>query len=172
MEQFVRDARIAQIYEGTNGIQALDLVGRKLGANGGRAVQAFFRLVAEEVEQGKAANAEASTVAVALEKANCDLQTPTMWLMQNSMTNPNHAGAAAYPYMTLMGVVCLGLMWLRMAKASKAALADGAEDKAFHEAKLVTARFFAERVMPETGSLRRKIEAGSESLMALPAEAF
>jgi alkylation response protein AidB-like acyl-CoA dehydrogenase len=172
MEQFVRDARIAQIYEGTNGIQALDLVGRKLASKGGRAVQAFFKLVGEEVEAGKAANAEASQVAAALEKANGDLQTATMWLMQNAMTNPNNAGAAAYPYMTMMGVVCLGLMWLRMAKASKAALAEGAEDKAFHEAKLVTARFFAERVLTETGSLRRKIEAGSESLMALPAEAF
>jgi hypothetical protein len=92
--------------------------------------------------------------------------------MQNGLSNPNNAGAAAYPYMTLMGVVCLGLMWLRMARASSAAIAQGAEDKGFHEAKLITARFFAERVMPETGALRRKLEAGAESLMALPAEAF
>jgi hypothetical protein len=92
--------------------------------------------------------------------------------MQNGPANPNNAGAAAYSYMNLMGIVCLGLMWLRMARASAAALADGAEDKAFHEAKLITARFFAERVMPEAGALRRKIEAGAESLMALPAEAF
>ena len=111
-------------------------------------------------------------LAVALEKAVGDLQTATMWLMQNGMANPNNAGAAAYSYMSLMGVVCLGLMWLRMAKASAAALANGGEDKDFHQAKLVTARFFAERVMPETGSLRRKIESGAESLMALPAEAF
>jgi hypothetical protein len=95
-----------------------------------------------------------------------------MWLMQNGMANPNHAGAAAYPYMTLTGIVCIGLMWLRMAKASAAALANGAGDKAFHEAKLVTARFFAQRMMPETGALRRQIEAGSDTLMALPAEAF
>jgi hypothetical protein len=95
-----------------------------------------------------------------------------MWLMQNGMTNPNNAGAAAYPYMTLMGTVALGLMWLRIARASQAALANGADDRAFHESKLITARFFAERVMPETGALRRKIEAGAESLMALPAEAF
>jgi alkylation response protein AidB-like acyl-CoA dehydrogenase len=171
MEQFVRDARIAQIYEGTNGIQALDLVGRKLGANGGRAVQAFFRLVGDEVAAAKQEEGLAA-FAGALEKANGDLQSATMWLMQNGMANPNNAGAAAYPYMTLMGIVGLGLMWLRMAKASGAALANGTEDRAFHEAKLVTARFFAERVMPETGSLRRKLEAGAESLMALPMEAF
>jgi alkylation response protein AidB-like acyl-CoA dehydrogenase len=172
MEQFVRDARIAQIYEGTNGIQALDLVGRKLGANGGRAIQAFFKMLAEEIGEAKAGQGESATVAAALEKGVGDLQTATMWLMQNGMANPDNAGAAAYPYMTLMGVVSLGLMWLRMAKASTAALAAGAEDKAFHEAKLVTARFFTSHVMPETGALRRKIEAGAETLMALPAEAF
>jgi hypothetical protein len=88
------------------------------------------------------------------------------------MANANHAGAAAYPCMTLTGIVCLGPMWLRMAKASKAALANGGGDKAFHEAKLVTARFFAQRAMPETAALRRQIEAGSDTLMALPAEAF
>jgi alkylation response protein AidB-like acyl-CoA dehydrogenase len=172
MEQFVRDARIAQIYEGTNGIQALDLVGRKLGANGGRAIQAFLKMLAEEITDAKAAEGEAATVAAALEKGVGDLQTATMWLMQNGLANPNHAGAAAYPYMTLTGIVGLGLMWLRMAKASKSALANGGGDRSFHEAKLVTARFFAERVMPETGSLRRQIEAGSDTLMALPAEAF
>ncbi|HEX8241630.1 MAG TPA: acyl-CoA dehydrogenase C-terminal domain-containing protein [Allosphingosinicella sp.] len=172
MEQFVRDARIAQIYEGTNGIQALDLVGRKLGANGGRAIQAFLRLLAEEIGEAKAGEGEAAEVAAALEKGVADLQAATMWLMQNGMANPNHAGAAAYPYMTLTGIVCLGLMWLRMAKASRAALANGGGDQAFHEAKLVTARFFAQRMMPETGALRRQIEAGSDTLMALPAEAF
>ena len=171
MDQFVRDARIAQIYEGTNGIQALDLVGRKLGANGGRGIQALFRILAEEI--GAAKKVEGlETFAGALEKAVADLQPSTMWLMQNGMADPNNAGAAAYPYMTLLGHVGLGLMWLRMAQASSLALRDGSEDKAFHEAKLVTARFFAERVLPETGSLRRKLEAGAESLMALPEEAF
>jgi alkylation response protein AidB-like acyl-CoA dehydrogenase len=172
MEQFVRDARIAQIYEGTNGIQALDLVGRKLGANGGRAIQAFLKMLGEEITEAKAGEGETAEVAAALEKGVGDLQTATLWLMQNGLANPNHAGAAAYPYMTLAGIVCLGLMWLRMAKASAAALANGAGDKAFHEAKLITARFFAQRMMPETGALRRQIEAGSDTLMALPAEAF
>jgi hypothetical protein len=171
MEQFVRDARIAQIYEGTNGIQALDLVGRKLGANGGRAIQSLFKLLGEEIGAAKGDEA-LKPLAAALQKGTADLQTATMWLMQNGMANPNHAGAAAYPYMTLMGTVALGLMWLRMAKVSGAALANGADDRAFHEAKLVTARFFAERVLPETGALRRKIEAGSDTLMALSVEAF
>ncbi len=180
MEQFVRDARIAQIYEGTNGIQALDLVGRKLGANGGRAIQAFLRLISDEIGQSNAAGAEGdqseadpvTLLAAALGRASQDLQQATMWLMQNGLANPLNAGAAAYPYMSLMGTVCLGLMWLRMAKASSEALAQGGEEEAFHQAKLITARFFAERIMPETNALRRKIEAGAESLMALPAEAF
>jgi hypothetical protein len=92
--------------------------------------------------------------------------------MQNAMTNPNNAGAAAYSYMNLMGIVCIGLMWLRMSKASAAVLANGAQDADFHRAKLITGRFYAERLMPEAGALRRQIEAGSESLMALPVEAF
>jgi alkylation response protein AidB-like acyl-CoA dehydrogenase len=172
MEQFVRDARIAQIYEGTNGIQALDLVGRKLGANGGRGIQAFLKLLGEEVASAKAAEGEAAKLAGALERATGDLQSSTMWLMQNGLANPLNAGAAAYPYMTMMGTVCLGLMWLRMVRASSAALVEGGEDAAFHEHKLITARFFAERILPDTASLRQKIEAGAESIMALPADAF
>ena len=171
MDQFVRDARIAQIYEGTNGIQAMDLVGRKLAQNGGRAIQAFFRLVAEEASAAKGQEGTAE-IAAAVERANGELQTATMWLMQNAMQNPNNAGAAAYSYMHLMGIVTLGLMWLRMAKASGAVLANGADNAPFHQAKLVTARFFAERIMPEAGALRRKIEAGAETIMALPVEAF
>jgi hypothetical protein len=172
MEQFVRDARIAQIYEGTNGIQALDLVGRKLGANGGRAIQALLKLLAEEIAGAKSGEGDAAVLAGALEKATGDLQTATMWLMQNGIANPLNAGAAAYPYMILIGHVSLGLMWLRMARASAAAIAAGGEDADFHRAKLVTARFFAERVLPETGALRRKLEAGADTLMELPIEAF
>jgi alkylation response protein AidB-like acyl-CoA dehydrogenase len=171
MEQYVRDARIAMIYEGTNGVQAMDLVGRKLGREGGRAVMTFFALVGEEIAAGKA-DAATADVAARLEKALGELQAATMWLMQNGMANPNNAGAAAYSYMTLMGVVTLGWMWLRMARASAAAIETGAEDRTRHEAKLVTARFFAERILPDAGALRRKIEGGAEALMALPVEAF
>src|SRR3546814_1712939 len=95
-----------------------------------------------------------------------------MWFMGQGMQNPNQVGAGAHPYMHLMGIVALGLMWLRMAKAAGAALADGGEDKAFLDAKRVTARYFADRIMPEAGALRRKIEGGSEAMMALAPEMF
>lgn len=173
MEQFVRDARIAQIYEGTNGVQALDLVGRKLPKDGGRAIQAFMKMVGEEAAAAKgSSDTTVAALAGALERANGDLQTASLWLMQNAMQNPNNAGAASYNYMHIMGIVCLGLMWLRMANASSALLADGAEDADFHRNKLITGRFFADKIMPESNALRRKIENGSESLMALAEEAF
>ena len=171
VEQFVRDARIAQIYEGTNGIQALDLVGRKLGKDGGRAIQRLFALLARETADASSDEALKPFLAE-FSRAIGDLQASTQWLMANGLANPNHAGAAAYPYMTMMGIVAVGLMWLRMARAATAALANGTTDRSFYEAKLVTARFFADRVMPETAALRRKLEAGADSLMALPAEAF
>ncbi len=171
MEQFVRDARIAQIYEGTNGIQAMDLVGRKLATNGGRAVQALFALVDRECGAAKA-DAALAPIAERLEKATGELRAATMWLMQNGMTNPNNAGAGAHHYMHIMGIVAVGLMWLRMAEVASTALAAGAGDIAFYEAKLVTARYFAERFTPDAGALRRKIEGGSEAMMALPVEAF
>jgi alkylation response protein AidB-like acyl-CoA dehydrogenase len=171
MEQFVRDARIAMIYEGANGVQAMDLVGRKLGANMGRAVQALFAMVDGECASVMA-DAQLGPIAERLEKANAELKAATMWFMQNGMTQPNNAGAGAYHYMHMMGIVALGLMWLRMAKLAGVALAAGASDKAFYEAKLITARYYAERFTPDAGALRRKIEAGSEAMMALPAEAF
>jgi hypothetical protein len=171
MSQRVRDARIAQIYEGANGIQALDLVGRKLPAHGGRAIQAFFALVVSECASAKG-KPELDKIATALESALGDLQASTMWLMANAMANPDNAGAGSVAYMHLTGVVAIGLMWLRMATAAQAALDAGTEDSAFMNAKVITARFYAERSLPETISLRRKLEAGAESVMALPVEAF
>ncbi|QYE36450.1 acyl-CoA dehydrogenase C-terminal domain-containing protein [Polymorphobacter sp. PAMC 29334] len=171
MEQFVRDARIAQIYEGTNGIQAMDLVGRKLGMNGGRALRTYLGLLAEIITDAKG-DERLGKIAGGLEKASGELQASTMWLMQNGLSNPDNAGAAATAYLHLMGIVALGQMWLVMAKASHAALDAGATDAAFFENKLITARYFAERFFPDAGALRRKLEAGAESLMALPAEAF
>ena len=171
MSQFVRDARITQIYEGANGVQAMDLVGRKLGQGGGAAVQAFFALVDGECALAKA-KPELAGLAERVEKANGELKAATMWLMQNGITDPNNAGAGAHHYMHIMGIVSLGLMWLRMGEVSLAALAAGSGDKPFYEAKLVTARYYGERFTPDAGSLRRKIEAGSEAMMALPIEAF
>jgi hypothetical protein len=171
MEQFVRDARIAQIYEGTNGIQAMDLVGRKLPKDGGRAVRSFFELVGRDIAEAKAAGDPAG-VAEPLEKALGHLQGATMWLAQNGMADPNNAGAGAYAYMQLMGLVSLGWMWLKMAGVSARLKGESGEDSAFHDAKLATARFFADRELVAAGALRRKVEAGAESLMALPVEAF
>src|SRR5947209_669689 len=171
IEQFVRDARITQIYEGTNGIQAMDLVGRKLPKDGGRAVCAFFELVGRDIADAKAAG-DPARVAAALEPALQDLQAATMWLAQNGMADPDNAGAGAYPYMELMGLVSLGWMWLKMAAASDRALADGAEDRPYHEAKLVTAKFYAQRELPLSTAFRRKVEAGAETLMKIPAEVF
>ncbi|MCB2057340.1 MAG: acyl-CoA dehydrogenase C-terminal domain-containing protein [Novosphingobium sp.] len=171
MSQFVRDCRITQIYEGANGVQAMDLVGRKLPQNGGRAVQALFALVDGECAAAKL-RPELEKLASQVEKANGELKAATMWFMQNGMANPNAIGAGAHHYMHIMGVVSLGLMWLRMATVSLDALAAGASDKAFYEAKLTTARYYGERFTPDAGALRRKIEAGSEALMALPVEAF
>jgi len=170
VEQYVRDARIAQIYEGTNGVQAMDLVGRKLPMNGGRALQSFLKLVADEVAQAKG-NEKLAGVAEALEKASGQLGAATMWLMQNAVQNPDNAGAGAVHYMHILGIVSTGLMWLRMAKAASTLLDEG-EGDAYLEAKLVTARFFAERVMPDAGALRRKIEGGAESLMAIDPDMF
>jgi len=171
MEQFVRDARITQIYEGANGIQAMDLVGRKLPKDGGRGVRAYFDLVGREIADAKSGGDPAG-VATALEPAFKDLQVATMWLAQNGMANPDNAGAGAYAYMDLMGLVSLGWMWLKIASAAQRVLDGGGEDRAFHENKLVTARFYAERELPLAGALRRKIEAGAETLMKIPAEAF
>ncbi|WP_120715727.1 acyl-CoA dehydrogenase C-terminal domain-containing protein [Tsuneonella amylolytica] len=169
MEQFVRDARIAQIYEGTNGIQAMDLCGRKLASKGGAAIQAFFAKVEEEAA---AAEGDLKPMGDALAKAVGEQKAATMWFMQNAMANPNNLGAGAHHYMTIMGIVSLGWMWLKMARVAAAQVASGAGDKAFYEAKLTTARYFFERFVPDCGALRRKIEAGGEAMMALDEDAF
>jgi hypothetical protein len=147
MEQFVRDARIAMIYEGANGVQAMDLVGRKLPMNGGRAVQAF-KLVDDECASAADSGDAVALVAERLGKANGELKAATVWFLQHGMTDRNALGAGAYAYMTLMGIVSLGLMWLKMAKVAAAALAAGTDDTLFYEAKLVTAKHFARALSP------------------------
>ena len=172
MSQFVRDARIAMIYEGANGIQALDLVGRKLAANGGRAVQAFFSEVGEFCETNRA-DGKMAPFTRALKKGLNDLQAATMWLMQNGMANPDNAGAASTDYLHLFGLVSLGYMWGQMVKAAQTKLANGAGDAtSFYENKIVTGRYFMERIMPETGLRLARISTGADTMMALPAEAF
>ena len=171
MEQFVRDARIAQIYEGTNGIQAMDLVGRKLGQNGGRGTQAWLALLNDAIADSKR-DERLGFITAPLEKAVGDLQASTMWLLQNGMANPDNAGAGATAYLHMMGIVALGHMWLLMAKASFAALDAGSDDADFHNAKLITARYYAARNFADVAALRAKLEAGAETMMALPVAAF
>ncbi|MXO95771.1 acyl-CoA dehydrogenase [Erythrobacter aquimaris] len=171
MSQFVRDARIAQIYEGTNGVQAMDLCGRKLAQKGGAAVQAFFKVVGEEIAAAKKVEAT-KDMAEQLEKALGQQQAATMWFMNNAMQNPNHLGAGAHHYMHIMGIVTLGLMWLKMAKIAAAKVDGAGDDKAFYEQKLATARYYMDRYLPDAGALRRKLEAGADSMMALGEEAF
>jgi len=171
MEQFVRDARIAQIYEGTNGVQAMDLVGRKLAKDGGRGVRVFFEAVATDIAEARR-NGDPAGVAGPLEAALGHLQASTMWLAQHGMQDPNHAGAGAVPYMHLMGLVTLGWMWLKMADVSARLENEAGEDASFHQVKLATARFYAQRELPKASAYRGQIEAGADSVMALPVEAF
>jgi len=169
MGQFVRDARITMIYEGANGIQALDLVGRKLGANGGRAIMTFFNEVGTFCAQNKD-DAALGPMIGALSKGLKDLQAATMWFMQNAMAKPDNAGAGSTPYMHLFGLVAMGYMWARMARTAQEKLAEGADERM--TAKLATARFFFEQLMPESGAHLARVTAGADSMMALPAEAF
>ena len=170
MSQFVRDARIAMIYEGANGIQALDLVGRKLGLNGGRAVQAFFKEVGDFCEENRA-DEQMAPFTKALRKGLNDLQAATMWLMQNAMQKPDNAGAASTDYLHLFGLVALGYMWGRMAKTAQEKVAVGAS-LPIYQNKLVTGRYFMERVMPETAAHLARISAGADSMMALAEDQF
>jgi hypothetical protein len=171
MSQFVRDGRIAMIYEGANGIQALDLVGRKLAQNGGRAIQAFFKEVGDFCEEHRS-DEKMAPFTKTLKKGLNDLYTATMWLMQNGMKNPDDAGAASTDYLHLSGLVALGYMWCRMVKVAQEKLGDGGEAKDLYENKITTGRYFMERVMPETAAHVARISSGSATMMALPAEAF
>jgi alkylation response protein AidB-like acyl-CoA dehydrogenase len=171
MEQFVRDARIAMIYEGTNGIQALDLVGRKLPANGGRALRAYLKKV-HDLCAAQREHPEVGALAVALERAVADLEGATGWLMRNAMLKPDNAGASAVPYLHLLGLVMFGYMWIQLALAATAALERGTGDQDFHRNKLLTARYFFSHLLPESAVHRARVEAGADNVMALAAEAF
>jgi hypothetical protein len=172
MEQFVRDARITMMYEGANGIQALDLVGRKLPKDGGRALQAFFAEVQGYLKE-HGADAAMKPYVEPLGRALGHLQQATMWFMGNAIGKPDNAGAGSTDYMHMFGLVALGYMWCRMAAAANQKLkagANGAADRM--NAKLVTGRFFMDRVLPESAAQLTRIQAGAASTMELPAEAF
>jgi hypothetical protein len=140
--------------------------------NGGRAMQAFFKEVGEFCEENRA-DADMAPFTKALKKGLNDLQAATMWLMQNAMQKPDNAGAASTDFMHLFGLVSLGYMWAQMVKAAQGKLAEGADGAAtFYENKIVTGRYFMERVMPETSAHLARISTGADTMMALPAEAF
>jgi alkylation response protein AidB-like acyl-CoA dehydrogenase len=173
MSQFARDARIAMIYEGANGVQALDLVGRKLGQDGGKHVMAFFELLRKFASENKGTHASFDQNFLdPLKQAGKDLQAGAMYFMEAGMKNPNHALAGSYDFMHMFGHVCLGLMWARMAKASYDALARGADDAAFYETKIATGRYYMLRQLPATALHLKRIGSGADPVMALDAANF
>ena len=172
MSQFARDARIAMIYEGANGVQALDLVGRKLAQDGGKHVMAFFELVKSFIKENDGNEALKAGFLEPLKEASKHLQAAGMFFMQNGMKNPNAALAGSYDFMHLFGHVCLGLMWAKSAKAAQAALDAGASDTAFYETKLKTGRYYMARRLPATAMHLRRIESGANPVMELEAENF
>ena len=158
MEQIVRDARIAMIYEGANGIQALDLVGRKLPKNMGRAIMTFFKDT--ETFLTSSYEHDINHIVQPMTQAVSELKQATEWLAANGMKNPNDAGAASYPYMKMFGLVLLGLAHIRICLAT--------DDKARH----TTATYFMENVLPEASFLLKKIRQGSQTMMALTPDEF
>ncbi|MEL6663271.1 MAG: acyl-CoA dehydrogenase C-terminal domain-containing protein [Pseudomonadota bacterium] len=168
MEQFVRDCRITLIYEGTNGIQALDLVGRKLAADGGRAIFTFFAEVDDYISEREGNDALAPFIE-GLKAAKAQLQEATQWLMQNGMTNFNNAGASSNDYLHLFGLTALAYMWAQMAEV---AMDKAGSNDPFYETKVKTGRYFMDRILPETAAHLAKVKAGADTMMALDAEAF
>ena len=171
MEQYVRDARIAQIYEGTNGIQALDLVGRKMGQGYGRLLRQFFHPLQQFIEEHQANEAMQEFV-FPLAKGFAKLQQSTAIIAQKGLKNPDEAGAASSDYLRQFALVALAYMWCLMVQAAQKKLADGEGDKAFYEAKIETARFFMARMLPEADARFKMVMAGGDTLMALDEAAF
>jgi alkylation response protein AidB-like acyl-CoA dehydrogenase len=172
ISQIVRDARITMVYEGTTGIQALDLVGRKLPLEGGKPIMTFFEYVKGYIRDNEDDLALAKDFLEPLKAASKDLQKAAMVFMQAGMKNPNVALSGATDFLNLFGHVCMGLAWARMAKAAQKALAEGSAERAYYEAKLVTGRFYMSRVLPATRLHLARIESGAAPVMDLPAEAF
>jgi acyl-CoA dehydrogenase len=166
----VRDARIAMIYEGANGIQGLDLVGRKLAKDGGRAVSAWFKELGDFIAEHH--EAELAPFVMPLKKGLDDLQAATMWFMGNALGKPDNAGAGATDYMHLFGLVALGAMWARIAAAANARIAAGGPDAESLKGDLMLGRDFMERIMPETALRLARVTSGADSLMRVPEGAF
>ncbi|MDE3238403.1 MAG: acyl-CoA dehydrogenase C-terminal domain-containing protein [Paracoccaceae bacterium] len=172
MSQFVRDARIAMIYEGANGVQALDLVGRKLALDGGKHFMAFLDMVKGFLKENADHEGMQQGFLEPLKTASKNLQAAAMFFMQNGMKTPNAALAGSTDFLHLFGHVALGLMWAKMARASFDALAAGTADEGFYRTKIATGRYYMARQLPAAALHLARIESGAEPVMALPAEAF
>ena len=172
MSQFVRDARIAMIYEGANGVQALDLVGRKLAAQGGKPMMTLIEEIKVFCKENAEDEAFARDFLEPLKAASKDMQAAAMFFMQNGMKDPNAALAGSTDFMHLMGHVCLGWTWARMARAAQAGLDSGAGDRGFYETKLATGRYYMARQLPATKMHLARIQSGAATVMALEADAF
>ncbi|MFZ1991749.1 MAG: acyl-CoA dehydrogenase C-terminal domain-containing protein [Alphaproteobacteria bacterium] len=170
-EQFVRDARIAMIYEGANGIQAMDLVGRKLAQNGGRALSVFFGEIDRALGEARD-DAFLKPWADGLFKAKADMQAAVGWLMQNALARPEHAGAGANDFLYLTALTALAYIWLGLVKSAKAKLDTDDGNKVFYESKIAVARFFLARVLPDTAAHLAKLTSGADTVMALEADKF
>ena len=170
--QFVRDARITMIYEGANGVQALDLVGRKLALDGGKYVMAFFEMVKGFIKENENDAALKADFLDPLKAASKDMQAAAMFFMQAGMKDPNAALAGSSDFMHLFGHVVLGLMWARMAKAAQTGIDSGVSDTKFCENKLATGRYYMKRLLPETALRLARINSGAEPVMGLAAEDF
>ncbi|WP_377186465.1 acyl-CoA dehydrogenase C-terminal domain-containing protein [Ruegeria meonggei] len=173
MSQYTRDARIAMIYEGANGVQALDLVGRKLAQDGGKHVMAFFEMVKTFCKENAGQNEAYDKAFIEpLKSASKDLQSAGMYFMQEGMKNPNNALSGSNDFMHMFGHVCLGLMWAQMAKAAQETLDGGTSDKEFYETKINTGRFYMARRLPATALHLARIQTGADTVMALEAASF
>jgi alkylation response protein AidB-like acyl-CoA dehydrogenase len=168
--QYLRDARITMIYEGTNGIQALDLVGRKLPSQGGRAIMSWFADIDAFVAEN-GAEGPVKPFVDGLADSKKKLQEATMWLMQNGMANPDNAAAASTDYLNLFGITALAYLWAQMAKAAQSQIDAGSTDP-FYVTKMQTGRYFVERILPDAAAHLVKLKTGAEVLMQMPAEAF
>src|SRR6185312_13187538 len=171
MEQLVRDSRIAQIYEGTNGIQALDLVGRKMSTHCGRLLRRLFHPLAQFLADS-GSNLQLQEFVAPLAKAFDRLQRATLKIAERGLRNPEEAGAAAYDYLRLLGLVAQGYMWARMARLALDVVDRNASDAEFYRSKIATARFFTQRVMPQSSSLFAAIMAGGRVITEIEERAL
>ena len=171
IEQFVRDARITQLYEGTSGIQALDLVGRKLPKGMGKLLRQFFHPVDSFIKLNME-NKELSELILPLAKSFARLQQATAWIAQKGLENQDEAAGASSDYLKMFGFVAMAFMWAKMAKISKEKLKEQNEEEEFHKNKLILADFYMKKILPQTSGLLSKITAGSSSLMAMKNKDF